>query len=362
MAKPILRNNSVPATNYQKRRNNRNIICCNEVIELDRVFVTRMIPESGIKMMKGALDVRIWENKMPPSKKEIIERSKGCVGLVSLLSDPIDAELMGCLDDLKVISQYAVGYDNIDVQAATERGIIVTNTPGVLTETTADLTWALIMAASRRIGEAERFVRRGDWKVAWGPQMLLGNDIFGATLGIIGLGRIGEAVARRSEGFEMRVLYTTRSSNERTERVEKELNATRVDLDTLLQESDIISIHVPLTNETRGFIGKREFAMMKKGSIFINTSRGAVVDERALVESLKSGHLGAAGLDVFQNEPIHMDNPLLKLENVVLVPHIGSASFATRSKMSTMVAENVITALKGERPPNIVNPEVLNNE
>ncbi len=327
-----------------------------------RVFVTREIPKSGIDKMRERVEVQVWEPETPPSKQEIIENAKNCLGLVSLLSDPIDREVIEQLPELRVIAQYAVGYDNIDVDAATRNRIIVTNTPGVLTETTADLAWTLIMAASRRLGEAERYVRSGQWKVAWGPQLLLGNDIHGATLGIIGMGRIGSAVARRAAGFNMRVIYTSRGESEITQQIEREISATRVDLETLLHESDIVSIHVPLTQETRGLIGKRELLRMKKGAVLVNTSRGAVIDEQALIQVLRSGHLSAAGLDVFEKEPIQPNNPLLELENVILVPHIGSASHATRSRMSEMVAENIISVLDGKRPPNIVNPEVLNND
>ena len=323
-----------------------------------RVFVTRKIPIDGLKIVKREFQASIWEGEMPPSKEQIIERGKECEGIVTLLSDPISADVIEQLPNLRVIAQYAVGYDNIDLKYATERKIIVTNTPGVLTETTADLTWALILAVSRRIVEADRYVRRGDWKVAWGPELLLGSDIHGATLGIVGMGRIGAAVARRACGFEMKILYSS-PPTEADKGLQENLGAHRVDMDTLLQNSDIVTVHVPLTAETRHLIGKTELAKMKPSAVLVNTSRGLVIDEEALWQALRSGRLAAAGLDVFAEEPIRPDSPLLELENVVLLPHIGSASTQTRSTMAKMCAENLRAALAGVRPPNIVNPEVL---
>ena len=326
---------------------------------IQKVFVTRKIPQEGLNLLSEKFEVSVWPSEYPPSRKDIVEKAKKCQGLITLLSDPIESDLIGQLPDLKVIAQYAVGYDNIDVEEATRRGIIVTNTPGVLTETTADLTWALIMSTARRIVEADRYVRNGNWNVAWGPQLLLGVDVHGATLGIIGMGRIGQAVAKRAQGFNMRVLFHSRSHNEDIAALERLVGAQTTNLDTLLCESDIVSIHVPLTSETQHLIGEKELRMMKTGAILINTSRGPVVDQDALYRALKSGQLGAAGLDVFQEEPISKDNLLLGLPNVVLVPHIGSASRKTRAIMATMCAENIITALNGEKPQNIVNPEVL---
>jgi glyoxylate reductase len=326
---------------------------------IQNVFVTRRIPKEGLDLISDRLEVSVWPHESPPNREQIIEQARDCVGIVTLLSDPIDAETISLLPNLKVIAQYAVGYDNIDVREATERGIIVTNTPGVLTETTADLAWSLIMSTARRIVEADLYVREGKWNVAWGPELLLGTDIHGATLGIIGMGRIGQAVARRAHGFNMRVLYHSRSHNEETRAIEDLLGAQSTDLDTLLRESDIVSIHVPLTTETHHLIGERELALMKEGSILVNTSRGQVIDQDALIKALSSGPLGAAGLDVFREEPISKDSALLKLSNTVLVPHIGSASKNTRTIMATMCAKNIIAALNGEKPPNIVNPEVL---
>ncbi len=310
-------------------------------------------------MLTSKFNVTVWQSEFPPSKNEIIEMASDCQGLITLLSDPIDSELFNKLPNLRVIAQYAVGYDNIDVTEASKRRIMVTNTPGVLTETTADLTWALILATARRIPEADRYVRNGKWNVAWGPQLLLGVDIHGATLGIIGMGRIGQAVARRAKGFDMRVLYHSRSHNEDIAALEKQMKAKPATLETLLRESDIVSLHVPLTFETHHLIGRKEIDMMKQGAILINTSRGPVVNQDALFDALSTGKLAGAGIDVFREEPIRKDDPLIYLENVVLAPHIGSASRKARTTMSVMCAKNIIAALNGEKPPNIVNPEVL---
>ena len=326
-----------------------------ERILKDRVFVTRKIPEKGLERIQKRFPTVVWEEEMPPTREDIIHNAKDCTGLVTLLSDKIDAKVISNIPKLKVIAQYAVGYDNIDIDLASRNGVMVTNTPGVLTETTADLTWALILAASRRITEADRYVRTGKWKVAWGPQMLLGHDIFGATLGIVGMGRIGTAVARRAAGFSMKILYTSRSVNENTKRIENETGAIRTSLETLLKESDVVTLHVPLNPQTLGLIGIEQFALMKPGSILVNTARGQVIVEEALVEALKSGRLSAAGLDVFEKEPISLNSKLLDLDNVVLAPHIGSASISTRDRMAEICARNLIAALEGDSPPNLVN-------
>lgn len=322
----------------------------------NKVFVTRKIPSSGLKRIKEKFPTEVWEAETPPSQSEIIKHAQGCTGLVTLLSDDINVEVIQSIQTLKVIAQYAVGYNNIDIECATKNGVMVTNTPGVLTETTADLTWALILCASRRIVEADQYVRTGKWRVAWGPQLLLGNDVYGATLGIVGMGRIGSAVARRAVGFSMKILYTSQSVTETTKLVEQEVGATRTNLETVLKESDIVTIHVPLNSQTMNMIGKEQFEMMKRGSILINTSRGQVVVEDALIEALESGKLSAAGLDVFDQEPVSIDNKLLELPNVVLAPHIGSASVTTRSRMSEICASNLIAALTGSIPPNLINP------
>ena len=310
-------------------------------------------------MITERFDTTVWPSDEPPSIQEIIQNAEECEGLVTLLSDPIGADVIDQLPKLKVIAQYAVGYDHIYVTRATERKIAVTNTPGVLTGTAADLAWALIMSASRRLAEADKYVRDGNWNVAWGPEMLLGSDIYGATLGIIGLGRIGSAVVRRAAGFNMKILFHTRSENEYTQKLDKISDARCVDLHTLLQESDIVSIHIPLSSETHHLLGEKEFNMMKPSAILVNTSRGQVIDEEALIKALGLGHLGAARLDVFTQELIEKNSPLVKLSNIVLAPHIGSASTKTRATMATMCADNLIAALNGERPPNLVNTEVF---
>ncbi len=321
----------------------------------ERVFVTRKLPGTALERLTKEFEVDVWEDEFPPTNEEIIERARSCVGIITLLSDKIDRLLIESLHDVKVIAQYAVGIDNIDIESATKKGVIVTNTPGVLTETTADLTWALIMATTRRTAEADYYVKSGQWKVAWGPQMLLGVDVFERTIGIVGMGRIGYAVARRALGFNMGILFHSRSETNLTESAIKELHAERVDLDTLLKESDIVSLHVPLTSQTGEMISVRELSLMKKSALLINTSRGAVVDESALFEALTNGRIRGAGLDVFREEPTPASNPLLQLDNVVALPHIGSASIATRSKMADMCVDNLIAGLAGIIPPNIVN-------
>jgi glyoxylate reductase len=316
-----------------------------------KIFLTRRLPDEGIELLKEH-ELEIYEGDAPPSKEEIIEGVKEKDALICLLTDRIDGEVMDASSRLKIIANYAVGYDNIDVEEATKRGILVTNTPGVLTETVADLTWALLMAIARRIVEGDKFMREGKFK-GWAPKLLLGTDIYGKTIGIIGAGRIGRAVARRAKGFNMRVLYYSRRRNEE---IEKECNAKFVDLHTLLKKSDYVSLHLPLTKETHHIIGEKELKMMKPTAYLINTARGKCVDEKALVKALEEKWIRGAALDVFENEP-QLTPELKKLDNVVLTPHIGSASYETRSRMAVMVAENVIAALKGEMPPNCINPE-----
>ena len=321
-----------------------------------KVYVTREIPERGLKIIKERFDADIWPEYAPPPKSVIIDKARDADALVSLLSDKIDAEVFDAAPKLKIVSQLAVGFDNINVQEATKRGIYVTNTPGVLTETTADFAWALLMAVARRVVEADKYVRSGQWKVGWHPSMLLGRDVYGATIGIVGAGRIGQAVARRAKGFNMKILYY--DVFKRPE-IEKELNAKYVDLDTLLKESDFVSIHVPLMKETYHLINTEKIKLMKRTAYLINNARGPVVDEKALYEALKEGRIAGAGLDVFEQEPTPADNPLLKLGNVVVAPHISSASYETRSKMAEMVAENLIAFFEGRQPPNLVNPDVM---
>lgn len=320
-----------------------------------RVYVTRILPEKAWEMIEQFCEAEVWDGELPPPREVLFEKVREVEGLLCLLTDEIDGPLMDRAPKLKVISNCAVGYDNIDVKAATERGIIVCNTPGVLTETTADLTFALLMATARRIPEATRFARAGKWKT-WGLTLLLGQDIYGATLGIVGMGRIGSAVAKRVTGFGMKIFYYDVA---RREDLEGQLGMIFIDLETLLRESDFVTLHLPLTKETHHLIGRREFEMMKPTAILINTSRGPIVDQKALYDALKSGQIAAAGLDVTDPEPISPDEPLLSLDNCVVLPHIGSASVATRTRMALMAAENLIAGLRGEMPPNPVNREVL---
>lgn len=319
-----------------------------------KVFVTRRLPQPALDRIAEVCDADIWEDELPPPREALLERVKGCDGLLCLLTDRIDAEVMDASDRLRVVSNYAVGFDNIDVAAATARRIQVGNTPGVLTETTADLAFALLLAAARRIVEADRFTREGKWKT-WSPMLLCGQDVHHATLGIVGLGRIGIEMSKRARGFDMQVQYTDAVPNEQAER---ELGLCRVDLDTLLATSDFVSLHVPLTEATRHLIGERELALMKPTAILVNTARGPVVDEKALYEALRDRRIAAAGLDVFEQEPASADNPLFGLDNVVVAPHIGSASVATRLKMAMMAAENLIAGVECRELPHKVNPEV----
>lgn len=322
------------------------------------VFVSQKIPQTGIEILQSeGLTVEINPEDRVLAPEELVSNCQEKDGLLCLLTDTVDRSFFDRVTTLKGIANMAVGYDNIDLKAATERGIPVSNTPGVLTEATADLAWALLMATARRIAEAERYLRAGKFQ-SWGPLLFLGGDLKGKNLGIIGAGRIGTAVGLRSRSFGMKVIYTDQKVNKT---LEKEVNARKVELDILLKQADYITLHVPLTKETRHLIGPGEFNKMKKTAYLINTSRGPVVDEAALVEALKSEKIAGAGLDVFEKEPeIHPS--LLELENVVLLPHIGSATIETRSKMAEMSANNLVAMLKGEMPPNCVNPEVFSSD
>lgn len=321
-----------------------------------KVYITRDLPERGLKKIKEHFDAEVWPEYAPPPKKVIVDKVATVDALVSLLSDKIDPEVFKAAPKLKIVSQLAVGFDNIDIAEATRRGIYVTNTPEVLTDTTADFAWALLMAIARRVAEADKYVRTGKWKVGWHPAMLSGRDIYGATIGIIGAGRIGYAVAKRAKGFDMRVLFY--DVIPRPE-MEKDFGAKKVDLDTLLRESDFVSVHVPLMKETHHLVNAQKLSLMKKTAYLINNSRGPVVDEKALYEALRKEQIAGAGLDVFEQEPTPVDNPLLKLDNVVVAPHISSASLETRAKMSEMVAENLVAFFEGKRPPNLVNSDVI---
>lgn len=317
-----------------------------------RVYITRRIPEEALKIIAGRCDYRMWDSEDERVPRDVLESEVGQVdGLYTLLTERVDPDLLNRAPGLKVVANMAVGYDNVDVEECSRRGVVVTNTPGVLTETTADLAFALMMAAARRVPEAERFLRGGKWKT-WSPMLLTGVDVFGATLGLIGLGRIGQAVAKRAKGFSMLVLYSGRS---RRPDLEDALGVEWRGLDDLLRESDFVSIHVPLTETTRGMIGSREIALMKPTAVLVNTSRGPVVREPDLYEALREKRIFAAGLDVFETEPLPSDSPLLGLPNVVLLPHVGSASVATRTKMAVMAARNLVQVLSGQRPDNPVN-------
>jgi len=313
-----------------------------------RVLVTREIPTAGLRLLED-FDVTILSER-PPERGELLEAAKGASGILATLTEQVDAELMQAAgEDLKVIANMAVGYDNVDLEAARERGVVITNTPEVLDETTADTAFMLLLAAARRLGEGERIVRSGRWE-AWGPKMLIGPDVWGKTLGIVGFGRIGQAMARRARGFDMEVFYTARSHKEDAE---NELGARYAELDELLQTSDFVSLHTPLTEETRHLIGAEELKKMKPESVLVNTSRGPIVDEGALADALAQGRIFAAGLDVYEEEP-EVHPRLLELENVVLAPHIGSASIETRDKMATLAAENISAVLRGEKPKTLV--------
>ena len=319
-----------------------------------KVFVTRMIPDEGLALIRDTCEMSLWEEELPPPGDVLIDRLRGADGLLSLLTDRVDLELMKLNPRLRVISNYAVGFDNIDVAAATERGIPVGNTPGVLTDTTADLAFALLMAAARRIVEGADYARAGKWKT-WGPKLLTGPDVHHATLGILGLGRIGEGLARRALGFEMQVIYY--DVNRRLD-LEQSMQIQYASLPELYARSDFISIHTDLNPTTRHMFNSGVFAQMKKTAIVINTARGPIIDHEALYQALASGTIGAAALDVTDPEPIPKESPLLGLPNCLIVPHIASASVATRARMAEMAAANLIAGVREERLPHCVNPEV----
>jgi len=317
-----------------------------------RVFVARRIPDEGLSAVSAACDTDVWPDELPPPRDELLRRVAGCDGILTLLTDRVDDELLDAAGSrLRVVSNYAVGFDNVDVSACARRGVAVGNTPGVLTETTADLAWALLMAAARRLPEGDRYVRAGRWRT-WGPMLLLGPDVHGATIGIVGFGRIGQAVARRARGFGMEILYhdVTRLPDE----VTAPLGASYAPLDELLARSDFVSLHVNLTPETRHLINEATLASMKPTAVLVNTSRGPVVDQAALAAALRDGTIWAAGLDVTDPEPIAMDDPLVGLDNCLIVPHIASATRATRGKMAAMAAANLLAGVRGELLPTPV--------
>ena len=322
-----------------------------------KIFVTRKIPEPGLAVLKKEFTLEVNPEDRVLSKEEIIKGIKGKDGLLCLLTDPIDKEVIDAEPGLKMIASYAVGYDNIDIAAATKRGIPVSNTPGVLTETTAELAWALLFTVARRIVEGDTFTREGKF-TGWAPMLLLGQDVSHKTLGVIGTGRIGTAFALKSQGFHMNVLY---ADEQRNEPLEQQLGATKVPLQKLLKESDFISIHVPLTKDTFHLIDEKELRMMKKTAILINTARGPIINEKALVKALSEQWIFGAGLDVYEKEPA-LSPEFKQLKNVILQPHTGSGTIETRTKMALMAAENLRIGLQGGIPPNCINKEVFQNK
>ncbi len=315
------------------------------------VLLTRPMPAAAAETLQEA-DLRpiTLDSESPPAREDVLAAVRGCAGAITMLSDRVDEGFLEAAGPtLRVVANYAVGFDNIDLDACRRRGVRVTNTPGVLTEATADLTWALILAASRRVVEGDALVRSGRW-TGWAPTLLRGLELCGATMGILGAGRIGTAVARRAAGFGMRILYT---STHRNDTLERDLGAERVELDRLVRAADVLTLHVPMRPENHHLIGAAELAAMKPGAILINTARGAVIDEAALVEALAARRIAAAGLDVYENEP-ELAPGLAELSNVVVLPHLGSATHATRDRMARMAAENVVAVLAGRAPPNAV--------
>ena len=321
-------------------------------MQAKRVLLTRRMPPPAADMLRAAgLFVDQIDSDAPPTREEFLERVRGVAGLIPTLSDRIDAAVLDAAGpSLRVVANYAVGFDNVDIAACTERGVRVSNTPGVLTDATADLTWTLILAAARRVVEGDRLVRTAAWR-GWAPTQLLGLQLSGATLGLLGAGRIGTAVGLRSAGFRMRVLYADPRVNRE---LEQKVAATRVELDQLVREADVLSLHIPMQPENHHLIGAAQLSAMKPTAILINTARGPIVDEAALVTALREGQIAAAGLDVYENEP-RLAPGLTELPNVVLLPHLGSATTTTRQKMAQMAAENVIAVLTGRDPPNAVN-------
>ncbi len=319
------------------------------------VYVTRQLFKSAMDILEKNCIVEVFNGENNPVPRQLLlEKVRNADGLLCLLTEKIDEELMDQGKKLKVISNYAVGFNNIDVPEATRRGIWVTNTPGILTETTADCAWALLMVSARRIAEGDRNIRSKGWVHAWGPKMFMGGDVHGKTLGIVGMGRIGMAMMKRSQGFDMKVIYY---DPRRLPEIEND-RVRYATLSDLLSNSDFVSVHTPLDEKTHHLIGKAEFAKMKRTAYLVNTSRGPVIDENALFEALRDKVIAGAGIDVFEKEPIDPVNPLIKLDNIVLTPHIASASIETRTAMAVMAATNIVSVLTGREPPNPVNPEL----
>ena len=320
-----------------------------------KVFVTRLMDGEALDTIAGETDMEVWPEEHPPSPQLLREKLRDVDGVLTNIMDRVDGALLDAAPRLKVVSQLAVGVDNVDVKEATRRGILVGYTPGVLSEATADLAFALLMAAARRVVEADRWVRAGGWKLAFHPQRWLGADISGSTIGIVGMGKIGLEMAKRALGFDMEVLYHSRT---RKEREERRLGMKYLDLPSLLESSDYVSLHVPLTPETHHLIGERELAAMKPSAILVSASRGPVVDPTALYRALKEGWIGAAALDVTDPEPILAADPLLTLDNLIVTPHIGSAGVGSRKAMCMLAARNLLAGVKGDRLLHCFNPEV----
>lgn len=311
------------------------------------IFITRKLPQAVIEPLNAEYQVEMWEKEDVPVPRDVLLKKAGSASaLITMLSDQMDGELLEHASSLKVVANLAVGYDNIDLQAAKEKGVIICNTPDVLTDTTADLTFGLLMAAARRIVEADRYIKEGRWK-SWSPLLLAGADIHHKTIGIVGMGSIGETVAKRAKGFDMNILYHNRS---RKPEAEEGLGAVYVSMDELLAQSDYVVVLAPLTPETEGLFQKEQFQAMKKSAFFINAARGPIVNEEALTEALKKGEIAGAGLDVFVEEPIDSNHPLLQLDNVVALPHIASSSIETRTAMMNLCVQNVMAVLKGDEP------------
>lgn len=325
------------------------------LLALPKVYVSQRILKEGRDILEGQVSYRMWEGEGAPDRDILLREVQFIDGLLSMPADKIDEEFFQQAPHLKVVSQHAVGFDNIDIEAATRHGVLICNTPDVLTDATADLAFTLLLAVARRLVECSGYLRRGEWRT-WYPDMWLGMDTARKTLGIIGFGKIGQAMARRGRGFGMSIVYFNPSPKPEAE---KEVGARRVSLDELLRISDYVSIHCPLTSETRGLIGEAELKKMKSTAILINTARGLVVDQRALYKALSEKWLWGAGLDVFEVEPVPADEPLLSLSNVTVMPHMGSATLDSRGGMSRLAAQNLIDALQGRRPAYVVNPEVL---
>jgi glyoxylate reductase len=322
-----------------------------------QIYVTtNEVPAPALDLLRAVGDVRVYAGTAAPPRDLLLKEVAGADGLFCILTEKVDTELLDRAPRLKAVANMAVGFDNIDLAAATKRGVKVTNTPEVLTETTADATFALLLAAARRISEGDRMVRRGGWTLRWSPMMMVGHDVYGKTLGIYGLGRIGAAVARRAQGFGMNLAYYDATRNEG---LEQKLGVKYLPFDDLLKESDFLTVHVPLLPTTRKSIGEREIGLMKKTAYLVNTSRGQVIDEGALLKALREKRIAGAAIDVFESEPIGPQSELTRLENVVLTPHLASASIETRTEMAMMAARNLVSALKGEVPPNLVNRDVL---